>query len=56
MKSLIVAIVGTGLCASGMRWRNKGAKIVFSLRALTHTVGRWAQFWHKIDQFRAECC
>jgi hypothetical protein len=43
------------LCASGMRWKDKGAKIVLSLRALTHTVGRWAQFWQKIDQFGAAC-
>ncbi len=21
----------------------------------TNTVGRWAQFWQKIDQFGAEC-
>jgi len=27
-----------------------GAKNVFSLRALVHTTGRWAQFWRKIDQ------
>jgi len=39
-----------------MRWKNKGTKIVFSLRALTRTVGRWTQFWQKIDQFGAECC
>jgi hypothetical protein len=42
-------------CASGMRWKTKGAKIVLSLRALTNTVGRWSQFWQKIDQFGAEC-
>jgi hypothetical protein len=43
--------------ASGMRWKTKGAKIaiVLSLRALTNTAGRWAQFWQKIDQFGAEC-
>ena len=49
-------LVKQRLCASGMRWKNQGAKIVLSLRALTHTVGRWAQFWQKIDQFGAECC
>jgi hypothetical protein len=38
-----------------MRWKSKGAGIVLSLRALSHTVGRWAQFWEKIDQFGAEC-
>ena len=49
-------LVKQRLCASGMRWKNTGAKIVLSLRALAHTTGRWAQFWQKIDQFGAECC
>jgi hypothetical protein len=48
-------LVKQRLCASGMRWKNKGAGIVLSLRALTQTVGRWTQFWEKIDQFGAEC-
>jgi len=48
-------LVKQRLCASGMRWKNKGAKIVLSLRALTQTAGRWAQFWQKIDQFGAAC-
>ena len=48
-------LVKQRLCASGMRWKDKGAKIVLSLRALTQTAGRWAQFWEKIDQFGAEC-
>jgi hypothetical protein len=50
------SLVKQRLCASGMRWKDKGAKVVLSLRALTNTVGRWAQFWEKIDQFGAECC
>jgi hypothetical protein len=49
------SLVKQRLCASGMRWKTKGAKIVLSLRALTNTVGRWTQFWQKIDQFGAEC-
>jgi hypothetical protein len=49
------SLVKQRLCASGMRWKTKGAKIVLSLRALTNTAGRWAQFWQKIDQFGAEC-
>jgi hypothetical protein len=48
------SLVKQRLCASGMRWKTKGAKIVLSLRALTNTVGRWSQFWQKIDQFGAE--
>ena len=49
------SLVKQRLCASGMRWKETGAKIVLSLRALTNTVGRWTQFWQKIDQFGAEC-
>lgn len=49
-------LVKQRLCASGMRWKTQGTGIVLSLRALTHTAGRWAQFWRKIDQFGAECC
>jgi hypothetical protein len=49
------SLVKQRLCASGMRWKTKGAKIVLSLRALTNTVGRWSQFCQKIDQFGAEC-
>lgn len=39
-----------------MRWKNKGAGIVLSMRALVDTVGPWTQFYEKIDQFGAECC
>lgn len=39
------------LCQSGMRWRDKGAGIVLSLRSLMLTRGRWQQFWDKIDQY-----
>jgi len=49
-------LVKQRLCASGMRWKTKGAGIVLSLHALTQTTGRWTRFWQKIDQFGAECC
>jgi len=48
-------LVKQRLCASGMRWKSKGARIILSLRSLANTAGRWAQFWQKIDQFGAEC-
>jgi len=32
------------LCASGTRWKTNCATILLSLRGLTNTVGRWAQF------------
>ena len=49
-------LVKQRLCPSGMCWKTKGAGIVLSLGALTHTVGRCTQVWQKIDQFGAECC
>lgn len=42
-------IVKQRLCNSGMRWKEEGAAAVLSLRTLSHTEGRWAQFWQKID-------
>jgi hypothetical protein len=48
-------LVKQRLCASGMRWKTKGAGIVLSLRALSQTTGRWQQFWQRIDQFGAAC-
>ena len=44
-------LVKQRLCSSGMRWVERGAKIVLSLRALMLTKDRWEQFWGKIDQY-----
>jgi len=44
-------LVKQRLCSSGMRWMEKGAKIVLSLRALMLTPDRWEQFWGKINQY-----
>ena len=43
-------IVKQRLGQSGMQWKDKGAGIILSLRALTHSSGRWEQFWSKVDQ------
>ena len=37
------------LCASGMRWKSNGIKVILSLRSLVKTKGRWNQFWNKIN-------
>jgi|SRR5271166_344988 len=37
------------LCNSGMKWKNTGAQIVISLRAMARTDGRWSQFWDQIN-------
>ena len=35
---------------SGMRWKEKGAAIVISIRSLLLSNKRWEQFWKRIDQ------
>lgn len=44
-------IVKARLCAAGMKWLDQGAAVVLSLRTLTHSKGRWQQFWSKINQY-----
>jgi hypothetical protein len=44
-------IVKQRLCGAGMKWGERGAAIVLSLRALNYSTGRWDQFWNKIDQY-----
>jgi hypothetical protein len=44
-------IIKARLCCSGMKWKDKGASIVLSLRALSYTKGRWQQFWDKINRY-----
>jgi hypothetical protein len=44
-------LVKQRLCCSGMKWFERGARIVLSLRALVLTNERWQQFWAKINQY-----
>jgi hypothetical protein len=44
-------IIKQRLCCSGMKWKESGAAAVLSLRCLSYTVGRWDQFWQKIDRW-----
>lgn len=44
-------IVKQRLCCSGMKWTESGASIVLALRCLSHTTGRWEQFWEKINRY-----
>ena len=44
-------LVKQRLCQSGMRWKEKGAGVVLSLRALVLTEQRWEQFWGKVNQY-----
>ena len=49
-------LVKQRLCGSGMCWKNKGAKVILSLRALVQSKGRWQQFWGNIEQYGAQLC
>lgn len=44
-------IVKQRLCNSGMKWKNKGARVVLSLRTLVYSGNHWDQFWGKINQY-----
>lgn len=48
-------IVKQRLCQSGMKWRQKGASIILSLRTLERS-NRWEQFWDKVSQYGAVYC
>jgi hypothetical protein len=47
-------IVKQRLCQSGMKWNEKGASIILSLRTLERS-SRWEPFWGKINQFGVAC-
>ena len=49
-------LVKQRLCGSGMRWKEKGAKVILSLRALVQSKGRWQQFWGNIEQYGTQVC
>jgi hypothetical protein len=44
-------LVKQRLCCSGMKWKETGAAMVLSLRALVLTKARWDQFWAKLNQY-----
>lgn len=48
-------IVKQRFCQSGMKWRQKGASIILSLRTLERS-NRWEQFWDKVSQYGAVYC
>lgn len=44
-------VVKQRLCCSGMKWVERGARMVLSLRTLVLTRERWQQFWARINQY-----
>ena len=46
-KTLVKMRLGQG----GAKWKEEGAAVVLTLRALTYPPGRWEQFWAKVDRY-----
>jgi hypothetical protein len=40
-------IIKSRLSQSGMRWKEKGAGVILTLRAIARSSGMWEQFWKK---------
>ena len=47
-------IVKTRMRGSGMKFKERGAGVILTLRTLLYSTDRWAQFWSKVDQFGFE--
>ena len=48
-------IIKQRLCLSGMRWKDKGAGVILSLKTLIYSSGRWDQFWKKVGDCHLNC-
>ncbi len=44
-------IVKQRLCGSAMKWKEKGASAVLTLRCMNYSKGNWEQFWQKVSQY-----
>lgn len=47
-------IVKERMGGSGMKWKERGAQAVLTLRALIKSDGRWDQFWEKASRYGFE--
>ncbi len=47
-------IVKERMSGSGMKWKERGAQAVLTLRALIKSEGRWDQFWEKASRYGFE--
>ena len=45
------SLVKQRLCRSGMRWKEQGASMLLTLRALVCTPGQWDAFWSKMSRY-----
>ena len=39
------------MCGAGMKWKQRGADAVLSLRAMVLSGDRWGEFWGKVSRF-----
>ncbi|OED51033.1 hypothetical protein ACH42_00045 [Endozoicomonas sp. (ex Bugula neritina AB1)] len=44
-------LVKQRMCRSGMRWKEQGASMLLTLRALVCTSGQWNTFWSKMSRY-----
>jgi len=45
------SLVKVRMCKGSARWKDEGANVVLTLRALHMTYERWGQFWNKYSQY-----
>ena len=45
------SLVKQRMCRSGMRWKEQGASMLLTLRALVCTSGQWNSFWAKMNRY-----
>ncbi len=44
-------VVKQRMCGSGMKWKQRGADAVLTLRSMVLSGKRWAEFWRKVSQY-----
>lgn len=44
-------LIKSRMCRSGMRWKEEGASMLLTLRALICSTGVWDDFWAKINNY-----
>lgn len=44
-------LVKQRMCRSGMRWKEEGASMLLTLRAIICSTGHWSSFWKKMNQY-----
>ena len=45
------SLIKERMCKSGIRWKEQGASMMLSLRALVCSTGHWDSFWSKMNRY-----